>query len=104
MKDRAIDNILSDILIELRSLRKQYHTWLNVDELSKYLGLKASTIYQYVNQNRIPYKKIPGSSKLLFSRSKIDQWIENGNHYAETNHKAKLEANRIWDEINEQHR
>jgi len=51
---------------------------MSVDQLSDYLGLKKNTIYQYVFKNKIPYKKIPGSSKLIFSRSEVDAWIEGG--------------------------
>lgn len=103
MKDSHIENILNDILSELKSIRKQNRCWMGIDEVSDYIGLKTSTIYQYVNQNKIPFRKIPGSSKLIFSRESIDEWIEKGSALAVPSTRAIKEANRIWGNIQEKH-
>ena len=42
--------------------------WLSIDELSVYIGLKVSTIHQYVHQGKIPSNKVPGGRKLIFKR------------------------------------
>ncbi len=99
MSEGHVENILTEILAELKSIKNQHRQWLNIGELSDYIGVKISTIYQYVNRGQIPFKKIPGGSKLIFSRDEIDNWIKNGNHDNVTNVKAKIEADRIWDEI-----
>lgn len=52
--------------------------WLSVKEVADYLGLKESTIYQYVNERRIPFYKVPGSSAVRFKRSEIDEWMASG--------------------------
>ena len=99
MIEGQIENILTEILAELKSIKNQQRQWLNIGELSDYIGVKTSTIYQYVNRGQIPYNKIPGGSKLIFSRFDIDNWIKNGNQNEMTNNNAKLEADRIWDDI-----
>ena len=99
MEDGTITTILTEILAELKSIKNQHRQWLNVVELSDYIGVKVNTIYQYVNRGQIPFKKIPGGSKLIFSRSDIDSWIKDGNHDDGTNDSAKVEADRIWDDI-----
>jgi excisionase family DNA binding protein len=48
--------------------------YLNVQELSEYLGLHISTIYRKVNMNEIPHSRIGG--RLLFDIEKIDLWVE----------------------------
>lgn len=96
MKDNTIDilrklDLLSNEISELKNSTKQ---WLSVVELSQYLGLKKSTVYQYVYRKQIPYKKIPGSRKLIFSKNEIDSWIES---YSVDN--EKKEAIETSDEI-----
>ena len=90
---------LQQILIEVQLLGRQSRCWLSVEDVAKYLDLKVNTIYKYVNEKRIPFKKIPGSSKLIFSRREIDSWLENGGtgHHKIT--EAETEANRILQEV-----
>jgi len=90
-------------LREIRFLRKQNQVWMGIEDLSDYIGLKTSTIYQYVNQQRIPFRKIPGSSRLIFSREQIDEWIEGGGYSDPALSNARKEANRIWGDIQERH-
>ena len=90
---------LQQILIEVQLLSRQSRCWLSVEDVANYLDLKVNTIYKYVNDNRIPFKKIPGSSKLIFSRWEIDAWLENGSNGQYKIEEAKTEANRILEEI-----
>lgn len=46
---------------------------LNIDELSIYIGIKKSTIYQWVREGRIPVIKL---GRLRFSIERIEQWIK----------------------------
>ena len=96
---RAVQELLNDILGELKSMRRHNRNWLNVEDVADYLGLKTNTIYQYINQNRIPFRKVPGSSRLIFSRDEIDSWIETGLSNDQQSEVAKTEASRIWDEL-----
>ena len=68
MSDRT--ETLSELMRILDSI------WLDISQLAEYLNISKATIYKYVSLNRIPYHKIPGSSKLLFKRIEIDDWIE----------------------------
>ena len=47
---------------------------LNVEELSKYTGLKPSYIYKLVHRKIIPFSK-PNGKLLFFDREKIDGWL-----------------------------
>jgi len=92
-------NILEQILIEVQSLRRENRRWLSVEDVADYLNLKVNTIYRYVTENRIPYKKIPGSSKLIFSRREIDAWLDNDRDDNLRLSEAKSEASRIMNAV-----
>ena len=49
-------------------------TLLNVHETASMLGVKVSTIYQWVHLRKIPFIKLGGSVR--FRSSDIEQWIE----------------------------
>ena len=90
---------LQQILIEVQLLSRQSRCWLSVEDVANYLDLKVNTIYKYVNEKRIPFKKIPGSSKLIFSRREIDSWLENGGDMHHKIAEAETEANRILQKL-----
>jgi excisionase family DNA binding protein len=47
---------------------------LKVAELAELLRVKPRTIYEMVAQNRIPYRKPPGSNILRFDLEEILEW------------------------------
>lgn len=53
---------------------------LNVSELATFLNVKPRTIYEMVAQNRIPYRKPPGSNILRFDLDEIIAWTKAGNN------------------------
>jgi excisionase family DNA binding protein len=53
-------------------------SWMTVDQVADYLSLSRSTIYQYVNEHRIPFVRIPTSNQVRFRRDQVDDWLENG--------------------------
>ena len=53
---------------------------LNVSELATFLKVKPRTIYEMVAQNRIPYRKPPGSNILRFDLDEIITWTKGGNN------------------------
>lgn len=53
---------------------------LNVSELAAFLKVKRRTIYEMVAQNRIPYRKPPGSNILRFDLDEIIAWTKAGNN------------------------
>ena len=50
--------------------------FLNVAELAELLKVKPRTIYEMVAQNRIPYRKPPGSNILRFDLDEILAWTK----------------------------
>jgi len=49
---------------------------LKVAELAELLKIKPRTIYEMVAQNRIPYRKPPGSNILRFDLEEILAWTK----------------------------
>ena len=52
--------------------------FLKVAELAELLKVKPRTIYEMVAQNRIPYRKLPGSNILRFDLDEILGWTKGG--------------------------
>jgi len=48
--------------------------YLNINELSEYIGIPKGTLYVWVCQKRIPYVKI--SNLLRFDLRDIDGWVK----------------------------
>ena len=53
---------------------------MNVSELAAFLKVKPRTIYEMVAQDRIPYRKPPGSNILRFDLDEIIAWTKAGNN------------------------
>ena len=66
--------------------------FLKVAEVAELLKVKPRTIYEMVAQNRIPYRKPPGSNILRFELDEILQPAERGGNLAR--HTARVFPNR----------
>ena len=75
MKSDTIDQLLEKIKTELLD-RVKSKEWMDINEASTYLGISINTTYKYVSNNKIPFRKIPGSNKLRFRKKHLDYWIE----------------------------
>ena len=53
--------------------------FLKVAEVAELLKVKPRTIYEMVAQNRIPYRKPPGSNILRFDLNEILGWTRRKN-------------------------
>lgn len=53
---------------------------LKVTDVAKLLSVKPRTIYEMVAQDRIPYRKPPGSSILRFDLDEIVAWTKAKTH------------------------
>ena len=53
--------------------------FLKVSEVGELLKVKPRTIYEMVAQNRIPYRKPPGSNILRFDLEEILEWTRRKN-------------------------
>ena len=97
--ESLVEQRLDEIIKMLDSLRTRSAKWLTIEMLSYYIGLSKATIYQYVSKNRIPYHKIPGSSRLLFLRVEIDEWIIKGGGVHESIAKEQKYAKKFVDDL-----
>ena len=48
--------------------------FLNIKEVGKYLGIKISTLYFYVENGDIPHYRI--GRLIRFKKQEVDQWME----------------------------
>lgn len=53
---------------------------LKVSDVAQLLNVKPQTIYEMVAQDRIPYRKPPGSNILRFDLEEIVAWSKAGNN------------------------
>jgi len=51
---------------------------LNIDQAAELLHLTRSTVYSYTHLRKLPF--IKKSGKLLFRRSVLMEWMDQGNH------------------------
>lgn len=52
--------------------------FLNIRQASDLLNLKVQTIYGYVHKRKLPYIKSRGGKNLLFEKSKLLTWLQDG--------------------------
>jgi excisionase family DNA binding protein len=55
---------------------QQPETWIGVDQAAEHLACPKSRIYALVSAQRIPHEK--DGSRLLFRRSDLDEWLQQG--------------------------
>ncbi|UCB57653.1 MAG: helix-turn-helix domain-containing protein [Candidatus Omnitrophota bacterium] len=48
--------------------------YMTIKELARYLKVKQSTVYNWVNNERIPASKVVGQWR--FRRNEIDSWVK----------------------------
>lgn len=48
---------------------------LGAAEASEFLGISKATLYQWTHRNLVPTYRVPGSTKIWFSRSGLTAWI-----------------------------
>ena len=94
-----LKEILLRIVNYVQSIETSSRTWLTPYQLATYIGLSVHTIYQYVSNRKIPFHKIPGSSKLLFQKEEIDLWIQGDIDVKDDHIHAKKVVDEIWEKI-----
>ena len=60
----------------MNSNQQPLKRFLNIDELSLYLGTPKSTIYKMIMERRIPFIKFGGKRVVKFDLRAIDSWME----------------------------
>ena len=51
-----------------------YHKWLTINDLSEYLNMGRTKLYQLAQEGKIPVSKIGGQWR--FDREEIDAWMK----------------------------
>ena len=64
--------LLKEILYYIKG---DQHDIIDIKKASELINLKASTIYNLNSKKEIPVIKRPGSSKLMFSKSALLEWM-----------------------------
>ncbi len=59
---------------------------MNIDELSKLLGLPKATIKRWIRQGKIPVREM--SAGFLFDKKEIEKWAREHNIFLQGNHSA----------------
>ena len=67
------------LLLEEKKVPVQQSDLIDLDEASDLLKISKSTIYKMTASNRIPFIKRDGSSKLIFSRAHLNNWVTESN-------------------------
>ena len=65
-------------VIEVKWMNKNMEDkWINTDEVAEYLGVKATTIREWIKKNNgIPAHKIGRQWK--FKKEELDEWVKSG--------------------------
>lgn len=62
---------LKSVLLTSRTMDRKF---LNIDELSQYLGIKKSTLYAIVERREIPFYRV--GRLILFKKDEIDAFMD----------------------------
>jgi len=73
LMEKSVRNVMGDY--DIRT--PETDQLLNARQAAKLINYRRPTLYGLVRQNKIPYSKTAG--KLLFSRKKLLDWVENKN-------------------------
>ncbi|MCO6164505.1 helix-turn-helix domain-containing protein [Flavobacterium sp. NRK F7] len=83
-----IQNKLEGNFTPIVSSKTSDDEFLNIEELTKLIGLTKPTIYGHVHRNTIPY--IKKGKMLRFSKLDILHWLENGKNNSKSDLEAKV--------------
>lgn len=61
---------------ELKRVVVEAERWLNLEEISRHLGVSKDTIRGWIKKETIPHHKVGRQYK--FRISEVDAWIESG--------------------------
>ncbi len=71
---KQVQHQLNKIEQLVTSINQNETEFMDINEVSKFLKLKKSTIYQLVFKRGIPFHKC--TKKLLFKKSELIEWVE----------------------------
>ena len=68
-------NMKMDLILEQLGNRKEKSDLIDTYEACEFLKISRSSIYKMTALKTIPFKKRPGSGKLVFSQNDLTRWI-----------------------------
>jgi len=74
-----------------KSKKKMDKEFMNVKELTEYLGVKRSTVYSWSHKNLLPYYKM-NNRTLFFKKNEVDNFIFNSNNYHKSMDQLRAEV------------
>lgn len=83
-------NSIEKALEKLNTTKKEVDDFMNIEQVSSFIGLSKQTIYGLTHKQKIPYFK--ASKRLYFKKSDIVNWITSSKV------KTKQELNQMADE------
>ena len=75
LAEQITENLKKELQTQPQNVTQE-DEFLNIDELSKLIGLTKPTIYGHVHRNTIPY--IKKGKMLRFSKQDILNWLDTG--------------------------
>lgn len=87
---KQIQTQLNKIESLIHSLQRREVEFMDIDDASKFLKLKKTTIYQLVFKREIPFYK--STKKLLFKKSDLIDWVEKDRIFTLKELEAQLNA------------
>lgn len=77
---QAVETILKrmddlEALIESRPVTSEKDDLINVNEAAAILKMTPQVIYHKTHTMKIPFHKVPGSHRVLFSRKELTEWV-----------------------------
>jgi predicted DNA-binding transcriptional regulator AlpA len=83
-------NSIEKAIEKLKAVSNDEEDFMNIDQVSSFVGLAKPSVYGLVHKQKIPYFK--ASSRLYFKKSEIVNWITSSRV------KTKQELNQMADE------
>lgn len=87
LAEQITENLKKELQTQPQNVT-QKDEFLNIDELSKLIGLTKPTLYGHVHRNTIPY--IKKGKMLRFSKQDILNWLDNGKNSSKEELNSKV--------------
>ena len=60
---------------KIKDCQEEYDL-MNVDQAAEFLGISKGRLYLKTSKKQIPFSKPPGTRKLWFSKTQLEDWIK----------------------------
>ena len=78
--EKSFERVLLKVNSNLQSLQPKHPQTTGdlifLNEVCEITNLSKATIYKFIHEKKMPFKKPNGTKKLMFSRSEIMEWLQ----------------------------